>query len=82
MRILLLPLLLTACATTGQPGGGTSIRDIRPPAELPPEDFAGAQYADSRGCVYIRAGAAGNVTWVPRVDRRRQHLCNVEPTFS
>ncbi len=79
--LLALPLLLTACAATPTAERGTSVSDIRPPAELPPDGYTGAQYVDSRGCIYIRAGTPGNVGWVPRVDRQRNHLCNFQPTF-
>ncbi len=57
-----------------------TLREAQPPAEFPPSTFKGKQYVDSRGCIYIRAGVNGNVTWVPRVTRSRKQLCGYKPT--
>lgn len=50
------------------------------PAELPPPDFAGQQYVDSRGCLFLRAGYGGQTLWVPRVTRAGQPLCGYPPS--
>jgi hypothetical protein len=67
---------LAFCATPVSAQDG-----LRPPAELPPAGFSGAQFVDSSGCVYIRAGVAGAVTWVPRVTRDRKPVCGYTPSF-
>ena len=51
------------------------------PVNLPPADFSGRQFVDNSGCVFVRAGVDGNVTWVPRVTRSRQHICGQRPSF-
>lgn len=79
-RIIALSLMMatgTFTTATAQP-----LRDAGPPAEFPPASYQGKQYIDSRGCVYIRAGIDGNVTWVPRVTRKRQLVCGFQPTLS
>ncbi|EAR52042.1 hypothetical protein OG2516_13494, partial [Oceanicola granulosus HTCC2516] len=71
---------LTAGLVLGQAAGAQVLREPGPPSEQPPAGYAGTQYVDSRGCVYVRAGISGNVTWVPRVNRGREQLCGFTPT--
>ncbi|MEP1521301.1 SPOR domain-containing protein [Ascidiaceihabitans sp.] len=67
-------------AMMAQAGHSQSLRNADEPAEFPPASYKGTQYVDSRGCVYIRAGISGNVSWVPRVSRDRKQLCGQNPT--
>lgn len=59
-----------------------SLADGAQPAEFPPASFSGDVYVDSRGCIYIRAGVAGAVTWVPRVSRGRTVVCGAQPSLA
>ncbi|MFN4202550.1 MAG: SPOR domain-containing protein [Tabrizicola sp.] len=55
-------------------------RDPIRPAELPPSDYAGEQYVDSRGCMFVRAGTGSRVVWVPRVSRDGTPDCDNPPS--
>jgi hypothetical protein len=69
---------LSACAV---PLNTVTLDEVSGPAEYPPPGFAGQQYVDSSGCVFMRAGYAGQTRWVPRVRRDRTVICGQKPTF-
>lgn len=71
-----------AAATMGVTGEARTLRADEGPAEYPPASFTANQYVDSRGCVYVRAGYAGQVSWVPRVSRDRKVLCGFTPSLA
>ncbi|SEN88053.1 SPOR domain-containing protein [Palleronia pelagia] len=78
---LSLALALSGVATTSLAQDlRTDLADAGPPAEFPPAGFNGRQFVDSRGCVYVRAGAIGETSWVPRVTGNRRVLCGFMPT--
>ncbi len=58
-----------------------TVSDVGGPSEVPPASFNQQTYTDSRGCVFLRAGFGGTITWVPRVDRNRKVMCGYPPSL-
>ncbi len=77
-RIVVFSLAASVFGLTGVHAQTTSNNAV--PAEFPPASFTGKQYVDSNGCIFIRAGVSGNVTWVPRVGRDRKQICGYQPS--
>lgn len=69
-------ILAIGIMTLGGAASAQTLRTDSGPAERPPASFKGKQYVDSNGCVYIRAGSGTRITWVPRVNRKRQIYCS------
>jgi len=76
--------LIAVGALAGLLSVGAADAQIREqqPAEFPPASYKGKQYVDSSGCVFIRAGIDGDVSWVPRVSRARKIVCGFQPSLA
>jgi len=79
MKTFRLAAIAVTVAALGAGSVHAQIKETQP-AEFPPASYKGKQYVDSKGCVFIRAGIDGNVSWVPRVTRTRKAVCGFKPT--
>lgn len=83
MRLTRLAMMASTALLIGTVDLSAQTRSSGPePAEFPPSSYQGRQYVDSAGCVFVRAGVAGNVTWVPRITRGRDQLCGFQPSLA
>jgi hypothetical protein len=53
-----------------------ALKGVKTPANLPPVGYNGVQFVDYDGCIFVRAGRLGDVSWVPRIDQSRKHMCS------
>lgn len=82
---MLLKLVSVAiCAAIFSVGAANAqtLKQINGPNEPPPAGFKGQMFVDSKGCVFLRAGYGGNVTWVPRVNSAHKVLCGYPSTVA
>lgn len=56
-----------------------SDRDIRGPANQPPPDYAGEEWVDRDGCLFLKTDGG---EWVPRMNIDRTLICDREATAS
>ncbi|WP_430464861.1 SPOR domain-containing protein [Tabrizicola sp.] len=82
MGFKLLSVAVLAAVFGAASAQAQSVARVGGPANLPPAGFEGQQWVDSRGCVFLKAGYGGQVTWVPRVGRDRRAMCGYPPTGS
>lgn len=80
MRLIKLVTAATLVAAFGVTAPSAQAQNSQP-AEFPPSSFKGKQYVDSQGCVFIRAGIDGNVSWIPRMTRARKPICGFAPSL-
>ncbi|WP_133117416.1 SPOR domain-containing protein [Paramylibacter kogurei] len=76
-------ILAVVSSLTAAGANAQTLANSKGPANTPPDTYGGLQFVDNEGCVFVRSGYAGKVTWVPRVDRKRRQLCDSSfvPTF-
>jgi hypothetical protein len=81
MLFKVLPAAIVAAVVSSFSAQAQTLAQIGGPAELPPASYKGAQFIDSRGCVFMNASFSGGAQWVPRVNRNHKVMCGLQPTF-
>ena len=83
MKLVHIAKVAVAAAVLGiSAADAQSLRESDGPAEFPPSSYKSAQYVDSTGCVFVRAGIGGTTSWVPRVTRSRKQVCGMKPSLA
>ncbi|MCA8883020.1 MAG: SPOR domain-containing protein [Rhodobacteraceae bacterium] len=70
LRMILLALVAMPCVVSADP------------AELPPADFAGAEFVDSTGCAYWRMTLDGAPVWAARIGTDGAPVCGQQPSVA
>jgi len=82
MLLKLVSVAICAAIFSVAAADAQTLKQINGPNEPPPAGFKGQMFVDSKGCVFLRAGYGGNVTWVPRVNAAHKVLCGYPSTVA
>ena len=80
VRIRMMIKIIALAGFAALAGAGFANAQTDGPAELPPADYQGQSYVDSKGCIFLKAGYGGKSEWVPRTGEDRKAICGQTPT--